>query len=353
MGAALLIRSWLRSSALLVSVLLGLTAPSLGAVAERYRITGPLVHDNLAIYLVHGRSQPGPVPIGLQEALDKKLAVVSELGRVNQLAVENLGDRELFIQSGDIVTGGKQDRVFVSSLVLPPHSGRLTLAVFCVEPGRWVPRLGTEDGRFVSASSAIPSPAARAVLSEAAAAPSPVDVPSGPNLQMRMWADAAAVQTALARHLHSSAADPRSPTSLALSLDGERLRAAEKSFVDALGPIGLRDDDVLGFVLAVNGRVSKAEIYASNALFRAMWIKQLRAAAAEAIETESADKVPPPSLESIARLLDVSAFGPAKETPLIASVTEMRREGPQTLFVETRHQDATWVLRSYLATPAR
>ncbi len=74
--------------------------------------------------------------------------------------------------------------------------------------------------------------------------------------------------------------------------------------------------------------MSKAEIYASNALFRAMWIKELRAAAAEAIETESSDKAAPPSLETIERLLDVSAFGPAKEKPLAASVTETRARKP-------------------------
>ncbi len=212
MVEALMVQSWPRSAAIVFTAILLLVSPSYGAVPEGYTISGPLVHDNLAIYLVHGRSSRGPVPISLQEALEKKLVRVSEIDRVDQLAVENLGDRELFIQSGDIVTGGKQDRVFVSSLVLPPHSGRLTLAVFCVEPGRWTARKGTEDGQFVSATSAIPSPAARTVLSEAVAEPGPLGVPGSSNLQVRMWAEAAAVQTALARRLRSGAADPRSPT---------------------------------------------------------------------------------------------------------------------------------------------
>ena len=32
------------------------------------RVSGPFVHDNLAIYLVHGTAEAGPVPLTLQEA---------------------------------------------------------------------------------------------------------------------------------------------------------------------------------------------------------------------------------------------------------------------------------------------
>src|SRR6185436_9710110 len=41
------------------------------ARADEYRITGPVVHENLAIYLVHGKSAAGPVPLTLGEALIK------------------------------------------------------------------------------------------------------------------------------------------------------------------------------------------------------------------------------------------------------------------------------------------
>jgi hypothetical protein len=343
-----MIDSWLKPAAFSLAIAFFLPAAAEGASSDGIRISGPLVHDNLAVYLLHGTSKPGPVPIVLQEAIEKKLARVSEIGRVNELVVENISDRDLFIQSGDIVTGGRQDRVFVSSLILPPHSGPMTLAVFCVEPGRWTGRIGTNDGQFVAAVSAIPSPMARNILAEAAKDPDHIEDHSGANLQLRMWAEAAAVQSNLGNNLGASALDPASPTSLALSLQGAKLEAAEKAYVEALGPLGLRDDDVVGYVLVVNGHMSKAEIYASHALFHAMWLKDLRAGAAEAIETETKNKAPPLTVASVESLLDTNSFGPVQEKP-VANMIDVVRDSPRTLFVETRRADHSWILRSYIA----
>jgi hypothetical protein len=342
-------KAWLRSASIFWILILSALSPTYGAALDKYRITGPLVHDNLAIYLVHGQSSDAPVPVALQEALATKRVNVVETGRVDQLMVENLGDQEVFIQSGDIVTGGRQDRVIVSSLVLPPHSGRLPIAVFCVEPGRWTARMGTENGQFLGASAAMPSAVARTALYDAIAEPDVSDGPAGKDLQSKIWAEAKAVQANLGRRLGASAADPSSPTSLALSLNIEQLQSAEKTFVAALGPLGLRDDDVLGFVLVINGHVSRAEIYASNALFRAMWIKELRAGAAEAIQTDAVDKAPVLSIASVEKLLDPSSLSPVKAKPSTAPVASTVREGATMRFIETKRSDNSWVLRSYLA----
>ena len=116
-----------------------------GAHAETsddYRLSGPAVHGNLAIYFVHGQSRSGPIPLTLAEALAKKTIEVREIGEVNELQVENKGAEEIFIQAGDIVKGGQQDRVLSVSLVLKPHSGPLKIASFCVEQGRWSARGG-------------------------------------------------------------------------------------------------------------------------------------------------------------------------------------------------------------------
>jgi hypothetical protein len=124
---------------------------------EGYRLSGPHVHGNLAIYFVHGASAPGPVPLTLQEAMASRTVQVYETGSVNELEIENAGDREVFVQSGDIVKGGKQDRVLMVSLVLPARSGRMPIASFCVEQGRWAARSGEDVARFSSADAALPS----------------------------------------------------------------------------------------------------------------------------------------------------------------------------------------------------
>lgn len=58
-------------------------------------------------------------------------------GEVNELYIENGSRDTIFLLAGEVVLGGKQDRVLASDMVLPPNSGKVSLPVFCVEPGRW------------------------------------------------------------------------------------------------------------------------------------------------------------------------------------------------------------------------
>src|SRR6476646_1233987 len=134
------------------------------ARADDYRVSGPVIHDNLAIYLVHGKSAAGPVPLTLDEALARRTVKVHETGNVNELQIENLGAEHVFVQSGDIVKGGQQDRVLTVSLLLPPTSGRIPIASFCVEQGRWTAR-GKEDVKtFAAASAVVPSREAKIAM---------------------------------------------------------------------------------------------------------------------------------------------------------------------------------------------
>ena len=147
--------------------------------ADEYRVTGPVIHENLAIYLVHGKSAAGPVPLTLDEALGKRAVKVHETGNVNELQIENLGNDEVFVQSGDIVKGGQQDRVLTVSLILPPKSGRIPIASFCVEQGRWAAR-GKEDVKtFATASAVVPSREAKLAMKAPVPAAAPDPMPTG------------------------------------------------------------------------------------------------------------------------------------------------------------------------------
>src|SRR5262245_25080771 len=98
-------------------------ASSGSVLAEQgVRLSGPHTYENLAVYFVHGASAPGPVPITLQEAVAKGSVQVIETSRVNELQIENTGGEPVFVQAGDIVKGGKQDRVLTVSFVLPANS---------------------------------------------------------------------------------------------------------------------------------------------------------------------------------------------------------------------------------------
>ena len=149
--------------AISVAAVLATAAPAFGTT-EGYRISGPAVHANLAVYFVHGQGSTGPVPLALQEALARRAVRVHETGQVSELSIENLGDQEVFVQSGDIVKGGQQDRVLTVSLVIPPRSGRIPIASFCVEQGRWSAR-GKEDVKtFATAAASVPSREAKLAI---------------------------------------------------------------------------------------------------------------------------------------------------------------------------------------------
>lgn len=311
--------------------------------ADDYTISQPFAYENLTVYFVHAKTPGGPVPLTLQEALEKQKVRVIETGNVNELAVENLADEEVFIQSGDIVKGGRQDRALTVSLVLPPHSGRVPIAAFCVEQGRWSPR-GAEDGKtFTVASATVPSREAKVVMS-APPAPAQEYVAA----QQAMWAEARRIQEKLSDNLKVEVAQPQSPTSLGLTLNNENLQRAATAYVTTLQPSGEREDDVVGYVFAINGHVNSAAVYASNGLFRKMWPKLLRASAVEAIGAGTHNAKSPASGD-IRIFLTSAENGSASQRQLTTSVIQQTRDSEHALFVETRQSDGQWVARNYLA----
>jgi hypothetical protein len=76
----------------------------------------------------------------LQEAVQKKKVKITEKtsgGSVNNLTIENLSSDTIIVICGDVVKGGKQDRIIQEDVLLQPKSGKRDLKVFCVESGRW------------------------------------------------------------------------------------------------------------------------------------------------------------------------------------------------------------------------
>jgi hypothetical protein len=80
----------------------------------------------------------------LQEGLAARKVVVTEVseGDVNSLLIENTSSDTVMILSGEVIQGGKQDRMLAQDVLLPPRSGKKDVEVFCVEHGRWSSRKG-------------------------------------------------------------------------------------------------------------------------------------------------------------------------------------------------------------------
>src|SRR5262245_23083445 len=235
-------------------------------------VSGPHVHENLAIFFIHAPSAPGPVPLTLTEALAKGRVEVVETGRVNELRIENKGDEEVFVQAGDIVKGGRQDRVLMVSLLLQPRSGQVPIASFCVEAGRWSGRAGEDSVKFASSFEAMPSRRALKVI--AAPPPSVPAAGSGPTpsdtsaRQQQIWDTVAKMQADLSRGVGERVSAPQSASSLQLALENSKLKEARAAYIAALEAQGQSGSDVVGYVAAINGKTVSANIYPSNALFQ-------------------------------------------------------------------------------------
>ena len=330
------------------------------APSDPVRVSGPVTHENLTVYFIHGASAPGKAPLTLEEALVKRAVEVRETGNVNQLEIENRGNEPVFIQAGDIVKGGQQDRTLMVSLLLPPKSGRIPIASFCVEQGRWSAR-GKEDVKtFASSSGHVPSREMKMAMQAPAKAVEPVANTGGQRTAPRagddtsyrqgaVWDGVKKLQSKLADKIGGSIAAPESASSLQLALENKKLVTEQKSYVEALKTAGEASDDVVGYVFAINGAISSGDVYPSNALFRKMWAKLLNAGATEAIgHRNDTPAAAPPSIEAVNAFLAAAEQGTKNEKPLTAGLRQETREGEKTYMFETAGGSG-FVHRNYLA----
>jgi hypothetical protein len=323
-------------------------------------ISGPFVHENLAIYFIHGASAPGAVPLTLQEAMTKGTVRVVETGSVNELKIENLGDEEVFIQSGDIVKGGRQDRVLTVSFVLPRKSGEVPIASYCVEHGRWSAR-GTENVKeFASSYNSLPSLKAKLAM-KAPERAAPQGQPLGTSgvrsrvaqetgrRQQAMWDEVAKTQSKLSAGVNEPVASPASATSLELSLENEKLKELRSEYAKALEDKAAAGD-IVGFVFAVNGHINSADVYPSNGLFRKMWTKLLIASVTEALgERQKSGAESAPSIEAVQNFLSRAEKGKAHAQEIGSLAHQETRDADAALFVEAAKPAGQWVHRNYLA----
>ena len=244
-------------------------------IDREYLLSGPYVFRNLAIYLVHGSGDAGHKRFfALSEALDKGWVTIDETGEVNRLTAQNHSkDTYVFIQSGDMLKGGRQDRTVGQDMILPPKSKKTALAAFCIEQGRWNRRGGERTATFASSRKQLSSKELKLAAKLAKS-------------QGEVWKAVADEQARLSRKVGKSVQSEVSATSLQLSLEDKALEKNSAAYRQALLPIGQDENRAVGFAYAINGRFSTADIYGTPALFQKLWPKLIEAAANEAVALE-------------------------------------------------------------------
>ena len=293
-----------------------------GAVARDFTVSGPHSHDNLTLFLIHGQdTMKDKQIVTLHDALKSGQAVVHDT-RTNTLTVENRSGSDLYIQSGDIVKGGTQDRTIQYDLLVPANSGRVPLQAFCVESGRSFARGGEPVAVFGGSTEQLPGKNLRLANLHKQS-------------QNAVWQGVSKIQKDLQCSLGDSVQSALSTTSLQLTLEHNRLGQAVQDYLNDLSPILEGKKDVIGIVVAINGRVHSADIYASADLCRNLYPKLLKAGAIEALAERNVPRVDLPDAKSLQAMLVANDRAPAREQAVNNRIRMIRQEGQANVLFDT------------------
>ncbi len=308
-----------------------------GAANGPYRVLAPIESGNLLLFPVVRASGrfPGETPfITLDEGIKTGDVEVTEAGRVqglvrprhgtpnmpgypenayrgdqvNTLVLVNNSKKPLLLLAGEIVTGGKQDRVIAKDRIVPAGDNPIDLSVFCIEPGRW-----TESSSTFGAAAKAPShgfmvqPTVRQramvekdqqqVWASVHGAISQMQMAATPAASPSMAAGGGfANTTSYAKVMQSSAVSDKVDEAAAPVMQAREQVLAK-----------LREEHAVGVVVAVRGEIVWADLFADTDLLSRYWTKLVRSYAAETLA--DGDRHSAPSLADAQHFLDAPAGG--------------------------------------------
>ena len=333
---------------LLLALCFSQTCFSQNLIASDFSLSEPYKHKNLTLYFLglNGTAQNGTYAeqiIPLDEALSKNKVTVHETGNVSELRVENTStDNIVFLQAGDIVKGGKQDRVLTTDMLLQPQSGRVAISAFCVERGRWQPRESESVKQFSSSKNSLSSKKLKiAAFSR--------------KEQGEVWKEVSNVQKKLYDNIGADVQDNRSRTSLQLSLESDAVKGSLDDYIKELTRTLANHKNAHGYIALINGQINSADVFSSSELFKKQWPKLLLASATEALaelDKDSAGENNTISIDGqdLLSFLSTSEQGARSEKVGKNAGYSMVNDTRDTFFSESRmNQNASsWVHRTYL-----
>ncbi len=224
---------------------------------DRITIGRPYAKRNMTVFPLYlSRDEDSRRYLTLDDTIDHGYLKIYEKGsaRVSEIEVENRSDRYIFMMAGEILGGGKQNRVISKDALLRPWGGVVAVPVYCVEQRRWASK---GSMKFGSERSLAPNSIRALTQSDTG--------------QDSVWREVDRLSRA--NKVGSSTANFQ-----AVYEDKEvRSRIAE---YDSLRRMPRR---TVGAVVAVNGRIVGAEIFCNEDLFDDLWSKVLRSYSLDAI----------------------------------------------------------------------
>ena len=293
---------------------LALVGPGPGAPAApssrpegEWRLLDPVTYENISIFpVVSSYSQDTSPFLTLEEGLATGEVLVREQGSeglarsrdgrpvyipqstgasVNQLVLINRSKRPLLLLAGELVSGGKQDRVIGKDRIVPVGAPPLPLDVFCVEHGRW-----TGSSQFAAANTIVHPSVRESAAVDQAQTKVWESVRNGTNMKAPPAAPRAQIssqelQSAIAGNGRTEAYEKiYESRAVGVSID-DFVNEVQHRFSQTTS--GLKNERVVGVVVAYGGDVAWSDIFASGDLFDHYWRKLLRSYAVEALTRPS------------------------------------------------------------------
>jgi hypothetical protein len=293
-----------------------------------FHFSSPVRHENLEIHFLLGPSAP-PDYLTLAEGYSEQVVEIFETGRVGRLAVRNKStDRPLFIQLGELLKGGLQDRTVATDLVLDPGEAYNGVPAYCVEQGRWSRRRREDHAKFMPAQEFISTKPLRKSLERE-------------EDQTAVWSAVHAAQSKMCAipGYHESAI---SPSSYKLSLEDAALKKTVEEWFSAITQRARPEEQTIGVATTINDRLEKIDWYGHAGVFHRLWPGLLRAAVLEALLAKNEGPCAP-------KPLNEAAFQDLLNRLEVIKASE-QRPSPQT--IDHRWQFKNCLVRrtSYLRT---
>jgi hypothetical protein len=286
-----------------------------GKPPSDWRLLEPVTYENLIVFpVVSSSDHDTNAFLTLDEGLATGEVVVREQGSegmsrnrdgrdgiirptystgasVNQLVLINRSKRPLLLLAGELVSGGKQDRIIGKDRLVPVGADPLPLDVFCVEHGRWSAGANFTDAKTIVHPSVREQAAVQSDQSKVWSA-----VRGGTTANVEVSGASAGVAgpppapAKLAPRIIADSIANDAPTeSYQKIYESRTVRTSADNYVQeiqrgfARATSGLKGEHVVGVVVAYGGEVAWSDIFASSDLFHQYWNKLLRSYVVEAL----------------------------------------------------------------------
>jgi len=238
--------------------------------AKNISVCNPVRYKNLTIFpLALSRGRDSKSIITLDRALAKNYIEIieKESGDVNTVILVNKSKYYVFILSGEVITGCKQDRMVSEDCLIPPHSGKIHLSVYCTEHGRW-----TAQSQTFGATKMAISPKMRGVAKESQS-------------QSEVWAQV--------EEKRDEVGAASSPTSRYMDIVEDKEVAGKlKSYVDKFSNIpNVSGWNTIGVLAAVGDEIVVVDLFSNHKLFQSLWRKLIKSYALDAIHKSPEGKL--------------------------------------------------------------